>query len=122
MISSLVKPTYIKKIQALYRDVNLLQTKNVTIKDAGKGGFTLKNVSQSADGSIFNYFFLDKNGRVSFSVACSKDASIKHTGIELTQASYGWKDFDSVYVRSGKFIDNAQNLFLSTNIAKKATN
>lgn len=114
--------TYIKKIQALYRDTNLLQTKNVTIKDAGKAGFTLKNVSQSTDGMIFNYFFLDKNGRVSFSVGCSKDASIKHTWIDLTQASYSWKDFDSAYVRSGKFIDNAQNLFLSTNIAKKATN
>jgi hypothetical protein len=71
--------TYIKKIQALYRDVNLLQTKNIIIKDAGKAGFTLKNVNQSIDGIIFDYLFLDKNGRVSLSVSCSKDASIKRS-------------------------------------------
>jgi hypothetical protein len=71
--------TYIKKIQALYRDSNLLQTKNIVIKDAGKAGFTLKNVNQSIDGIIFDYLFLDKNGRVSISVSCSKDASTKRS-------------------------------------------
>ncbi len=113
---------YIKKIQVLYRDTNLLQTKNITIKDAGKAGFTLKNVNQSTDGIIFDYLFLDKNGRVSLSVSCSKDSSIKHTWIDLTQASYNWKNFSPGYVRSGKFLDNAQNQFLSTTIAAKATN
>lgn len=114
--------TYIKKIQPLYRDINLLQTKNIVIKDAGKAGFTLKNVNQSIDGTIFDYLFLDKNGRVSLSVSCGKEASGKKTWIELIQESYNWKDFSPGYVRSGKFIDTAQNLFLSTVVPAKATN
>lgn len=113
---------YIKKIQALYRDTNLLQTKNIIIKDAGKAGFTLKGVNQSIDGTIFDYFFLDKNGRVSLSVGCSKDASTKKTSLDITQESYTWKDHATGYVRSGKFIDTAETIFLSTVLPNKATN
>lgn len=67
---------YIKNIQLLYKNPNLLKTKYVEIKDADKNGFTLTSTITSTSGDIFLYYFLDKNSRVAFRVSCSKDASL----------------------------------------------
>jgi hypothetical protein len=66
---------YIKSIQLLYKNPNLLKTKYIELKDADKNGFILAGAASSISGNIFTYYFLDKNSRVGLTLSCSSDAS-----------------------------------------------
>lgn len=67
---------YIKNIQLLYKNPNLLKTKYMELKNMEKNWFTLANAISSISGDMFMYYFFDKNKRVLFTVNCSKDASV----------------------------------------------
>ena len=114
--------TYIKNVELPFKNQNAIKTKFLEIKNANKVGFFLKSVTQSEDGRVFDYRFIDKNERVAIVVACTKDASSRRTSIDVEQQSYSLKNSSPNYTSTGKFIDGSNTLFLSTATPVKDTN
>jgi hypothetical protein len=116
--------SYIKSIQASYKNPNNIKTSSIEIKNAEKNGFSLYNVVLSQSGDIFAYYFVDKNNRVFVEVSCSKDASVT-----WTQTTSYIQDLlptlrQSVHlttISTGSYLDNEKNTYLFETRDKKAS-
>ena len=113
---------YSKGIQALYRNSNSIKTKYVDIKDMGKAWFFLSSATNSLDGKIFDYRFLDKNERVAILVACSKDSSWGRNMIEITEAWLDDKDNNPLMTVKWGYLDASKKYFSSDGSMIKETN
>ncbi len=83
--------SYINNLENLWKNMNLISTKYVTIKDIWASGFSLVNAVESRERSIFDYRFVHKNNRVSLITYCSKDAmSTKKSTIEIARDTIAW--------------------------------
>lgn len=122
-INSTFSP-YIKNIELLYKNPNLIKTKYVEIKNADKNGFTLSSAITSTTGDIFMYYFLDKNNRVSINVTCSKDSSITWTSYSQYIQDYVKSQQDDKSAKTlttGSFLDSSKNIYLAESIDIKET-
>lgn len=114
--------TFVKTLQLVSKNPNLIKTKKVEIKNMAKFGFFLKSAVHSRDGSAFDYRFLDKNERVGIVVICTKDASKKKTSIDLVEEAFGYKDQSMSYVNTGRYLDAGRNFYFSSSVAAKEKN
>lgn len=114
--------SYISNIQKLFQSTTTLKTKYVTIKDFSKAGFSLKTATESKDRSIFDYRFIDKLERVAIMVSCSRDASWLKSSQELAEISLREKGKSTLMTYTGKYLDNKKQYYISTLVAKDATN
>lgn len=115
--------TYINNLQSLYKNKNLLKTKYVEIKNAGKMGFVLKNSLASNSGEIFVYQFTDIDKRVLVSVGCSRDSSTTWKDpiqfIEQKLSSSSTQDPNDAPTFSGFLDANKQKFALEYRDTKK---
>jgi hypothetical protein len=114
--------TYIKNIQKLFQNKNVVKTKYVSISDITNAGFQLKGATESKDGTIFDYRFIDKLERVAIMIACSRDSSGLKTSLELAEMSLSEKGKSHLMNYTGGYLDSKKTMYISTIIPKDPTN
>jgi hypothetical protein len=99
-----------------------VKTKYVSISDITNAGFQLKGATESKDGTIFDYRFIDKLERVAIMIACSRDSSGLKTSLELAEMSLSEKGKSHLMNYTGGYLDSKKTMYISTIIPKDPTN